>query len=110
LEAVVRDFFKYDEDGEILIVNKGFWKLTGEKKILRYLAAAAGRKFLGIDVPDLGFDNAQISKGLNMKHNSVRGHLSQLRTKGLVKTEKGKSYVTIQGLHELLEKEGEGNA
>jgi len=110
VEAVVQDFFKYDEGGGILVVNKGFWKLKGEEKILRYLAAAAGRNFLDVNTPDLGLDNAQISSGLNMKNNSVRGHLSQLRTKGLVKTEKGKNYVTTQGLHDLLEEEDKGNA
>lgn len=105
VEEVVRDHFKYNENGEILVVNKRFWKLKGEEKILLYLAAVAGRKFLDIETPELGLDNARISKGLNMNKNSVRAYLSQLRTRGLIETEKGRSRVTTQGVHDLLEKE-----
>jgi len=105
VEEVVQDYFKYNENGDILVVNKNFWKLKGEEKILRYLAAVAGRKFLDIKTPEVSLNNAQISKSLSMNNNSVRAHLSQLRTKGLIETEKGKNRVTTQGLHDLLEKE-----
>ena len=109
VEEVVQSYFKYNESGEILVVDKNFWKLRGEDKILRYLAAVAGRRFLGIKMPEVSLDSAQISKSLNMKNNSVRAYLSQLRAKGLIETEKGKNCVTTQGLHDLIEKKGENH-
>ncbi len=106
VEGVIRDDFKYSESGEIIIFDKSFWKLTGEQKILRYLAAAAGRRFLDLEKPEASLDNAQLSKSLNMNNNSVRGFLSKLRSRGLVETSGSKNSITTQGLHELLE-EGE---
>jgi hypothetical protein len=105
VEEVVKKHFKYSDKGEVLITNKDFWRLNGEVRILRYLAAVSGRKFLGIDNPELGLNNAQLSKGLNMNVNSVRGNLSILRKSGLIETEKGVNRITTQGLHELLEED-----
>jgi hypothetical protein len=103
IEKVVRKYFAYDDKGEILIINKDFWKLSGENKILHYLAAASGRKFLELEVPVVALDNAQVSKGLNMNINSVRGYLSKIRSQGLIVTEASKNSITTQGLHNLLE-------
>ncbi len=109
VEKVIEDFFKYSEEGEILITNRDFWKLKGEERILRYLASAAGRQFLDLQNSEKGLSNAQISKGLNMNNNSVRANLSHLRARGLVRMEEGKNSVTAQGLHDLLKKESESN-
>jgi hypothetical protein len=104
VEKVVQEHFKYSDIGEILIVNKKFWELKGEERILRYLAAIAGRQFLDINTPEISLNNFDLSKNLNINYNSVRAHLSQLRSRGLIKTEKNKNSISTQGLHELLEK------
>lgn len=103
IEKVVRKYFAYDDKGDVLIINKDFWKLSGENKILHYLAAVSGRKFLELEMPTIALDNIQISKGLNMNINSVRGFLSRIRSQGLILTEAGKNSLTTQGLHNLLE-------
>ena len=87
----------------VKIKNKDFWKLNGENKILRYLAAISGRQFLELQEPEVSLNNAQISKGLNININSVRGFLSNLRSQGFIETEGGKNKITTQGLHDLLE-------
>lgn len=107
VEEVVKKYFKYSDKGEVLIFNKDFWKLNGEMKILHYLAAVSGRKFLDIDSPELGLNNMQLSKRLNMNINSVRGNLSVLRKSGLIETDKGVNRITTQGLHELHDGEDE---
>lgn len=109
VEEVVKKHFKYSDKGEVLITNKDFWKLNGEVRILRYLAAVSGRKFLGINNPELGLNNALLSKSLNMNINSVRGNLSILRKSGLIETDKGLNRITTQGLHELLEEKEENH-
>jgi len=109
VEGVIGKLFKYNEDGEILIANKKFWKLKGEEKVLRYLAAVAGRQFLDLKNPEIGLNSVQISKALNINNNSVRAYLSQLRSRGMIETEKGSNSVTTQGLHDLIEKEDDDN-
>ncbi|KKR76871.1 MAG: hypothetical protein UU21_C0002G0002 [Candidatus Levybacteria bacterium GW2011_GWA2_40_8] len=103
IEKVVIKYFAYDDTGAVLIKNKDFWKLNGENKILRYLAAISGRQFLELQEPEVSLNNAQISKGLNININSVRGFLSNLRSQGFIETEGGKNKITTQGLHDLLE-------
>ena len=110
VEQVIQKHFKYSERGEVLIVDKSFLKLTGEEKIQRYLAAAAGRQFLDLEKPETGLDNAQLTKSLNMNNNSVRGFLSKLRVRGLVETIGSKNSITTQGLHDLLEEKEGKNA
>lgn len=101
VEAVVRNYFTYSEDGEILVSNKDFYALPGETKISTYLVAIAGRQFLGLNQPPLAVDGMELSKQLNLKYNSVRAYLSQLRKQGLVIGEGGKYKVSMQGLLNL---------
>lgn len=101
VEAVVKDFISYTDKGEVFFTNKSFWKLTGERQVLLYLAALSGRKFLELSDPKLGANNKEIGKALRMKQGSVRAYLTTLRQKEFVGTKENNHFITIQGLFEL---------
>lgn len=105
IEKAVKGFISYGEDGEILVTNSKFWKLHGEEKVQRFLAAISGREFLGLENQSLDIDGLELTKKLNMNKSSTRVYLSQLRSRGLVETKKNKHRITNQGLHDLLQKE-----
>ncbi len=105
LEAVVKPYFKYDSSGDILFVNREFWKLPGDRKVALVLTATLGRKFLGLPGAETSLTNAEIGKKLNMNESSLRVYLSQLRKNGSVVTEKGRHVITTQGIHNLIEEE-----
>lgn len=107
VERAVKTFFRYTEKGEIIIHNKEFWKLSGEEKLLRFLAAITGKRFLDLEGPQLNATNRELSKCLNMNESSVRVYVSSLRSRGLVETTKDGHGITTQGLHDLSE-EGDG--
>jgi len=104
LELIIKKYFSYHKDGEIIVTNNQFYKLTGEKKIMHYLTAILGRKFLGLDNPELGTSNKQLEKKLNMKGGSVRAHISLLKNRGLVETEKKQHRITSRGVAQLQER------
>jgi len=103
VEKAVKDFISYTENGEILFVNKSFWKLKGEWQVLLYLAALSGRKFLELSDPKFSANNKEIEKALRMKPSSVRAYLTNLRQKGHVYTKDNSHFITNQGLFELKE-------
>ncbi|GEM_PF-6007794 len=107
LETVVKKYFKYDIAGEVLFIDRAFWKLPGDKKVILLLAAFLGRKFLGLDGVEVAASNMIIGKKLNMKETSIRVYISQLRKSGSVVTENNKHMITTQGLHDLMEKQDE---
>lgn len=108
IETVVKRFFKYDSAGGILFIDRSYWKLPGDKKIALLLAALLGRKFLGLNDPEISATNADIGKILNINPNSTRVYISQLRKNGSVTTDKDRHMITTQGLHDLMEEEQNG--
>ncbi len=105
LEKLAVTYFKYDQQGGVLIFNKEFWSLSGDKKIAFWLTALMGRKFLGLTNPETGATNDSLVKSLNMNYNSVRSYLSQLRKRGALVTDTGVHRITTQGIHDLMEEE-----
>lgn len=101
----MKKYFKYTPAGDILFINRAFWQLGGDKKVLLFLAAVMGRKFLGLAAAEVVATNEAIERKLNMNENSVRVYVSQLRRAGLIVTEAGGHSITTQGLHDLMEEE-----
>jgi len=103
VEEAIKNFISYTERDGILFTNKSFWKLTGERQVLLYLAALSGRKFLKLPGPKLGANNKEIEKALRMKPSSVRAYLTTLRQRGFAYTKENNHFITSQGLFELKE-------
>jgi hypothetical protein len=87
IEKVVSPYCRYTENGKI-IPNQNFSKLSVKKKILVYLVAKSGLPFvLENDQVAISADNKELEFFTNIKGNTLRPRLSELREDGYVITE-----------------------
>lgn len=103
LERVVRTYFKYDQTGGVLFTDRKFWKLPGDKRVILFLSALLGRKFLDLPGIETSASSGEIERQLGMNSSSVRVYISQLRRSGKVLSQNGRHTVSTQAIYELME-------
>jgi hypothetical protein len=87
IEKVVTPYCRYTENGKI-IPNQDFSKLPVKQKILVYLVAKSGLPFvLENDQVAICADNKELGFFLNVKGDTLRPRLSELREEGYIITE-----------------------
>ena len=101
LAKLLQVYVKYTESAEVLFL-KSFKELRDKHKVLVYLAARLGLKFLNSD-GNVGITGKKIHENLNMSYSSVRVYLHQLRSEGLVVVnEQTKEYkIASQGVLDM---------
>lgn len=106
IEKVIVPFCQYTETGRI-ILNEKFYKLSTKQQILIYLIAKSGLPYV-VEAPadkeiDISASNSELEKALNVKGNTIRPRLSELRSKGLVLTEKDRHKISNHAPSFLIE-------
>lgn len=103
IEKVVSPYCQYTETGRI-IPNEGFGKLSVRQQVLVYLVAKSGLPFI-VENPDVisTADNMELEKFLNVKGDSLRPRLSELRGKGYIITEAGKHKISSHAANYIIE-------
>lgn len=103
IEKVVSPYCQYTETGRI-IPNESFGKLSVKQQILVYLVAKSGLPFVieGSAV-DFTADNKELEKFLNVKGDTLRPRLSELRSKGYIITEAGKHKISNHTTNYIIE-------
>src|ERR1035437_6420827 len=79
IEKIVVPYCKYTETGRI-IFNEHFIQLSFKQQILVYLVAKSGLPFVtGNPATDISADNLELQKVLNIKGDTLRARISELR-------------------------------
>lgn len=103
IEKVVSPYCQYTETGRI-IPNESFAKLSVKQQVLVYLVAKSGLPFVieGSAV-DFTANNKELEKFLNVKGDSLRPRLSELKSKGYIITEAGKHKISSHAANYIIE-------
>ena len=101
IEQIVGSYLRYDLDGKGIVLMPEFGSLTNDKKILVYLTALKGWKFVTEDEVDISTAPSELEGALGIKGNSLRPKLKSLFDKRLIQKE-GKQYnVPISSLSSI---------
>ena len=101
IEKVVGPYCQYTETGKI-VPNEKFNKLPVKQKILVYLVAKSGLPFINSDQPDVSADNEELEFFLNVRGNTLRPRVSELREEGFIITENSKHKISNHAANYII--------
>ncbi len=103
IEKVASPFLRYTETGKI-ISNPDFKNLSISNQILVYLVAKSGLPLVtDKSDTDISSNNSELEKALNIKGNTLRPRLSELRVKGYIITENNKHKISNHSAGYVIE-------
>lgn len=103
IEKVAAPYCQYTESGQI-IPNEHFAKLGVRNQILVYLITKSGLPIvLENNTAETSVDNKELEKFLNVKGDTLRPRLSELRGMGYVVTESGRHKISNHATNYILE-------
>lgn len=104
IEEVIQGYVQYSDSGKIL-KTKNFEASAARKKIVTYLIAKLGWKFIpGKENFTGGASNAELERELKLSGGTIRPEIKYLRDNGLITTIKGMHNPTDQLIFQLVGK------
>lgn len=104
LESVLSPYIRYDTSQRVILMTPESRSLDQKKKILIYLLAQKGWKFLlgsSEKIPTEGLQPAEIGKRLNLG-DSVRPAIRQLKDLGYVYRQQDGSYIITSSMMQIV--------